>query len=61
MVIAVTRHVGVFTQYYYYHHELPAGADASLLLPNISRQSFSIGIQAWVPIVDKDKVTRDTR
>jgi hypothetical protein len=61
MVVAVTRHFGVFGQYYYYHHELPPDADAALVLPRISRQSISIGIQAWVPLVDKDKVNRDTR
>lgn len=61
LVVAVTRHLGVFGQYYYYHHELPPATDAALVLPRISRQSVSIGIQAWVPLVDKDKVNRDTR
>jgi hypothetical protein len=61
LVVAVSRHVGLFTQYYYYHHELPPSADAGLQLPRISRQSFSVGIQAWMPLVDKDKVNRDTR
>jgi hypothetical protein len=61
LVVALTRHFGLFSQYYYYHHELPPGAEASLLLPRIARQSFSVGIQAWMPLVDKDKVTRDTR
>jgi hypothetical protein len=61
VTVAVSRHLGVFTQYYYYHYQTPPGLEPSLMLPRISRQTVSIGIQAWVPLVDKDKVTRDTR
>jgi hypothetical protein len=33
----------------------------SLVPSNLSRQTFSFGVQAWVPLVEKEKVTRDPR
>jgi hypothetical protein len=61
LTTAISRHIGMFTQYVYYHYRLPPDAQSAVLVPRLSRQAFSIGIQTWVPIIDKDKVSRDPR
>ena len=61
LTVAVTPHIGMFTQYVYYNYQLPPDAQSALLLPRLSRQAFSIGIQTWVPIINKDKVSSDSR
>ena len=61
LTVAATRRFGVFAQYVYYHYQLPADAQGAILLPNLSRQSVSIGVQTWFPIVNREKVPRDPR
>lgn len=61
LTLAVTRHVGLFTQYVYYHYQNPPDPETVFLMPRASRQAVSIGVQTWISIIDKDKVTRDTR
>jgi hypothetical protein len=57
LTFAASRHFGLFGQYVYYHYQLPPNADSVVQLPRLSRQTFSIGIQTWVPLVNKEKVT----
>lgn len=61
LTLAVTRHLGVFTQYLYYHYQMPPDPLAMLLLPRGARQAFSVGVQTWVSIYEKEKVIRDPR
>jgi hypothetical protein len=61
LTVAVSRHIGIFTQYVYYHYQLPPDASSVVLVPRLSRQALSIGFQTWLPIIDKDKVSRDPR
>lgn len=61
LTFAVTRHIGVFTQYGYYHYQNPPEPETLFLLPRGARQAVSIGVQTWISIYDKDKVTRDPR
>ena len=61
LVFAMTRHLGLFTQYAFYSYMPPANATQTVLQRQFSRQIVSVGIQAWVPLVDKDKVPRDPR
>jgi len=61
VTFAVTRHFGFFTQYLYYRFQNPPDSVTVFFLPRVARQAVSIGIQAWVPLIDKEKVTRDPR
>lgn len=61
LTFAVTRHLGVFTQYLYYHYQNPPEPQTLFLLPQVARQAVSVGIQTWISILDKEKVTRDPR
>lgn len=57
----VTRHLGVYAEYSYYHYDLPPGSTAIVLLPQMSRQSVSVGLSAYVPIFTKVRQPRDPR
>lgn len=57
----VTRHLGVYAEYSYYRYELPAGTTAIALLPQMSRQSVSAGLSAYLPIINKVRAPRDPR
>jgi hypothetical protein len=61
LTLAATRHLGVFTQYVYYRFQNPPEATLLSVAPRMARQAFSIGVQAWVPLLDREKVTSDTR
>jgi hypothetical protein len=61
LTFAMTRHLGVFTQYVYYRYQNPPEPETLFLLPRVARQAVSIGIETWISIYDKDKVTRDPR
>lgn len=61
MTVALTRHLGVFTQYVYYRYQNPPDPETLFLLPRVARQAVSIGLQTWISIYHKDKVTRDPR
>lgn len=56
---AMTRKFGVFTQYAVYYYRLPPMQTGLALLPQVSRQSFTIGINTWIPIINNLKVPRD--
>ncbi len=61
LTFAMSRHFGLFTQYDYYQFQNPPEATVLSIAPRMARQAFSIGVQAWVPLLDKEKVTSDTR
>lgn len=57
----VTRHLGVYAEYSYYRYDLPPGTSAVVLLPQLSRQSVSVGLSAYVPVFTKVRTPRDPR
>jgi hypothetical protein len=61
LTFALTRHLGVFGQYGYYHYQNPPDALTLFVIPRGARQAVSFGVQSWISIYDKDKVTRDPR
>jgi len=61
LTFAMTKHLGLFSQYVRYYYQLPLEADAIVRLPRLSRQTYVIGLQTWVPIFYKEQVTRDPR
>ena len=61
LTFAMTRHVGVFTQYVYYQFQNPPDPTFLSVAPRMARQGFSIGLTAWVPLLDREKVISDTR
>jgi hypothetical protein len=61
LTFAMTRHLGVFTQYVYYHYQSPPDPQAILILPRVARQAVSVGIQTWFSLIDKERVQRDPR
>lgn len=61
LTFAVTRHLGVFGQYGYYHYQNPPDALTLFLVPRVARQAVSFGVQTWLSIYEKDKVIRDPR
>jgi len=46
-----TSHFGVYSDYSYYRYDVPPGATVFTSLPKFSRQSVSIGLTAWVPLI----------
>lgn len=61
LTFAVTRHLGVFTQYVYYHYQSPPDPRAMLILPKVARQAVSVGVQTWFSLIDKERVPSDSR
>jgi hypothetical protein len=61
LIFAMSKHLGVFGQYVRYYYELPPTANAIVALPKLSRQTYAIGIQTWVPLIQKVEVNRDPR
>jgi hypothetical protein len=57
----VTRHLGIYAEYSYYHYDLPRGSTSVLLLPQMSRQAISVGLSAYVPIFTRVREPRDPR
>jgi hypothetical protein len=61
LTLAMTRHFGVFTQYYFYNYQMPPDPLALVTVQHLSRQTVSIGVKTWISIIDKEKVPRDPR
>lgn len=57
----VTPRLGVYAEYSYYRYDMPPGASAVVLRPQMSRQSVSVGLSAFVPIFSKVRTPRDPR
>ena len=49
---AMTRGLGVYTQYAYYRYEAPVGSNDLTQLPVFARQAVSAGFSIWVPILN---------
>jgi hypothetical protein len=54
LTFAITRRVGLFGQYAYYHYQLPPRVDAIAQLPKLSRQTYVVGLETWFRLLDRD-------
>ena len=61
MSVAVTRRIGVFTDYSVYRYEVPSGATVFTSLPKFSRQSVTAGLSLWAPLIADKRSSRDSR
>jgi hypothetical protein len=61
LTIGLTRRIGAFGQYTYYHHEIPPGLTAFELRSLIANQRVSAGISLWLPLATETRVPRDSR
>lgn len=59
--VALSRRWGVFGQYAFFHYELPPGAAAVDLVSRLSRQTITVGLTTWVPILIRERTPRDPR
>jgi hypothetical protein len=57
----MTRLLGLYGQYSYYHYSVPSGAAVLDFFPRFSRQAVSAGLTLWIPIVNDTRAPRDTR
>jgi hypothetical protein len=58
---ALTRNLGVFGDYTFYRYEVPSDATVFAFLPKFSRQSFSLGLTLWAPLVNDTRPPREAR
>ena len=56
---ALTQRLGVFAQYAVYYHTLPATQTHFAMFGNVSRQAVTVGLNTWVPIINRMRVPRD--
>jgi hypothetical protein len=62
VAVAVTRLLGVFTQYTYYRYDVPPGSPTALdFRPRLGRQSVMVGLSGWFPIVEDARGSRGSR
>ncbi len=59
--MAVTRRIGIFTDYSFYRYEVPAGSTVFTVLPKFSRQSVTAGLTLWVPLISDKRSSSDSR
>lgn len=52
---AVMRYLGVYGQYGFYHHNVPAGASSLPTVARFSRQSVSVGVSTWIPVFTRER------
>jgi hypothetical protein len=58
---AVTRKFGFFAQHAFYHFEIPPGVSPVTSLDQLSRQTFTVGATAWIPLLNRERTPRDPR
>jgi hypothetical protein len=57
----LTRHLGLFGQHAFYHYRAPAGVSPVAPSNRLSRQTFTVGLTAWVPIITQERGSSDPR
>jgi hypothetical protein len=50
--LALTRSLGLYGQYSYYRYQVPAGSSDLDILTRLSRQTGTVGLTLWVPIIN---------
>ena len=61
ITVALTRRIGLYTDYSFYSYEMPAGATVFTSLPEFSRQSVTAGLTLWAPLIADKRSSRDSR
>lgn len=57
---ALTSKFGVFAQYAVYYYKLPQTPTSIVILNSqVSRQSFTVGFNTWIPIINNVRTPRD--
>jgi hypothetical protein len=59
--VAVTRKFGVFAQYGVFYYEIPPNVTLLTTMQQLSRQSLTVGVMAWLPIINRERSTSDSR
>jgi hypothetical protein len=59
--MAVSRRLGLFTDYSFYRYEVPSGATVFASLTRFSRQSVTAGLSVWLPLISETRSFRDSR
>jgi hypothetical protein len=59
--VALTRRIGMFTDYSVYHYDVPAGSTVFSSLSKFSRQTVSAGMSLWAPLISDKRSSRDSR
>ena len=60
LTVALTRNLGVFSDYTYYRYEVPSGSTVFTFLPKFSRQSVSVGLSVWKPVINDTRPPRES-
>jgi hypothetical protein len=61
--VAITRLLGAYAQYGYYHNDLGAASSTFTnfnILSNVARQIVSTGLSIWLPIFNNERAPRDS-
>lgn len=58
---ALTRHFGIFGDYSYYRYSVPPGSTVLTSIPRFTRQSFSVGLTVWAPLVQDTRAPGPVR
>jgi len=56
---ALTRRIGIYAQYALYHYKLPPTPTGFVLPNQLSRQAFAVGLNTWIPIINRVRAPRD--
>jgi hypothetical protein len=59
--LAIARQLAVFGSYGYYHYKVPPQSTTLDFLSRFSRQTVSVGLTVWVPIISPRRTERDPR
>lgn len=59
--VAMTRYLGLFTDYSFYRYDVPAGSTVFTSLSRFSRHSITAGLSVWAPLIADKRSARDTR
>ncbi len=58
---ALTRSLGLYGQYAYYRYQIPAGSSDIDILSRLSRQTGTVGLSVWVPIINDAKRPHESK
>jgi hypothetical protein len=59
--VALTRHFGIYGQYGLYYHDAPTAVVSINALGELSRQTLTVGINAWIPVYTRERKPIDSR
>ena len=57
--LALTRTLALYTQYGYYHYDVPPGSSALDVVPRLSRQMAMVGMSLSLPLVNRLRAPRE--